>query len=64
MVYVVVVEKPFTPTHAEAEELIALAKKHGRILTVYQSRRRPSNHYSSFRIYDRQSDSTTLCCGY
>ena len=34
----VVVEKPFTPTHAEAEELIALAKKHGRILTVYQSK--------------------------
>lgn len=34
----VVVEKPFTPTHAEAEELIALAKQHGRILTVYQSK--------------------------
>lgn len=35
----VVVEKPFTPTHAEAEELIALAKERGRILTVYQSER-------------------------
>ena len=33
----VVVEKPFTPTHEEANELIALAKKHQRLLTVYQS---------------------------
>ena len=34
----VVVEKPFTPSHKEAEELIALAREKGRILTVYQSR--------------------------
>ena len=33
----VIVEKPFTPTHKEAEELIAIAKKHQRLLTVYQS---------------------------
>jgi len=35
----VVVEKPFTVTSAEAEELIALAKAKNKILTVFQSRR-------------------------
>jgi predicted dehydrogenase len=35
----VVVEKPFTPTSVEAEELVALAKKQGVLLTVYQNRR-------------------------
>jgi len=33
----VVVEKPFTPTHKEAEELVALAKQQGKLLAVYQS---------------------------
>ena len=35
----VVVEKPFTPFSKEASELIAIAKKHDRLLTVYQNRR-------------------------
>ncbi|KAI9830755.1 MAG: hypothetical protein M1819_005420 [Sarea resinae] len=35
----VIVEKPFTPTHQEAQELSALAKKNHRLLTVYQNRR-------------------------
>ncbi len=35
----VVVEKPFTVTSAEADELIALAKSKGKLLTVYQNRR-------------------------
>jgi scyllo-inositol 2-dehydrogenase (NADP+) len=35
----VVVDKPFTTTLQEAHELVALAKKTGRILTVYQDRR-------------------------
>lgn len=35
----VVVDKPFTTTYAEAAELTALAKKHGRLLTVYQNLR-------------------------
>ena len=35
----VVVEKPFTPTSQEAQELIVLAKKKNRLLTVYQNRR-------------------------
>ena len=35
----VVVDKPFTPTYQEASELIALAKQHRRLLTVYQNLR-------------------------
>ena len=35
----VVVDKPFTPTMAEAEQLVALAAKRGRLLTVYHDRR-------------------------
>jgi scyllo-inositol 2-dehydrogenase (NADP+) len=35
----VVVDKPFTNTTAEARELIALAKRKNRVLTVYQDRR-------------------------
>ncbi|RNI31489.1 oxidoreductase [Rufibacter latericius] len=35
----VVVEKPFTPTSAEAGELIQLARQKQRVLTVYQNRR-------------------------
>ena len=35
----VVVDKPFTPTMAEAEELVRLAADRGRLITVYQDRR-------------------------
>ena len=35
----VVVDKPFTTTMAEAEELVELANKLGRLITVYQNRR-------------------------
>jgi predicted dehydrogenase len=35
----VVVDKPFTVRSAEGEELIALARQAGRVLTVYQNRR-------------------------
>jgi predicted dehydrogenase len=35
----VVVDKPFTTTLAEAKELAELARKRGRLLTVYQERR-------------------------
>ncbi len=35
----VVVEKPFTVTTKEADELIALAKKQGKTLSVFQNRR-------------------------
>jgi scyllo-inositol 2-dehydrogenase (NADP+) len=35
----VVVDKPFTPTHGEAAELVELAEQRGRLLTVYQNLR-------------------------
>lgn len=35
----VLVDKPFTPTMGEAIALVQLAKKHGRIVSVYQNRR-------------------------
>lgn len=35
----VVVDKPFTPTFAEAEQLVRLAAERKRLLTVYQDRR-------------------------
>jgi len=35
----VVVDKPFTPTLAEAEELVRLAANRGRLITVFQDRR-------------------------
>jgi len=35
----VVVDKPLTPTMAEAEQLVRLAANRGRLLTVYQDRR-------------------------
>ena len=35
--HLVIVEKPFTPTSKECDELIAISKQHQRLLTVYQS---------------------------
>jgi predicted dehydrogenase len=35
----VVIDKPFAPTYAHAAELVSLAEKHGRLLSVYQNRR-------------------------
>lgn len=35
----VVIDKPFAPTLAEAEELVEIAEQQGRILSVYQNRR-------------------------
>jgi len=35
----VVVDKPFTPTMTEAEQLVAVAARRGRLLTVYHDRR-------------------------
>ena len=39
----VVIEKPFTVTTAEADELIELSKKRKKLLTVFQNRRYDSD---------------------
>lgn len=46
----VVVEKPFTPSSKEARELIAIAKKHGKTLTVYQNRRWDSDFLTVHKL--------------
>src|ERR1700761_1097404 len=48
----VIVEKPFTVTEAEGLELIALAKKMGKKLTSFQSRRFDSDYRTVKRIVD------------
>jgi scyllo-inositol 2-dehydrogenase (NADP+) len=48
----VIVEKPFTPTIAQAEELIALAKKKNVQLSVYQNRRYDSDYKTVKKILD------------
>lgn len=48
----VLVEKPFTPTSPEAEELIALAEAKKRVLTVYQNRRWDSDFRTVREILD------------
>jgi predicted dehydrogenase len=37
LIEIVVVEKPFVPTHKEAEELVGFAQKYNKLLAVYQS---------------------------
>lgn len=46
----VVVEKPFTVTSAEADELIALAESQGKLLTVFQNRRWDSDFKTIVKI--------------
>lgn len=48
----VVVEKPFTVTSEEADELIYLAKKQNKILTVYHNRRWDSDFQTVKRIIE------------
>jgi predicted dehydrogenase len=53
---IVVVEKPFTTTSAEADALIATSKETGKILTVFQNRR----YDSDFRTLQRVLSSGCL----
>src|SRR5215203_446137 len=48
----VIVEKPFTPTVKEGEELIALAKEKNKLLSVYQNRRYDSDYKAVKKIVD------------
>lgn len=48
----VVVDKPFTINTAEAEELIALAQKQGRVLSVFQNRRWDSDFKTVQRVIE------------
>ncbi|MHA6249802.1 oxidoreductase [Pontibacter sp. CAU 1760] len=48
----VVVEKPFTVTSAEADELIALAKSKGKLLTVFHNRRWDSDFKTIQKLLD------------
>lgn len=50
----VVVEKPFTRTEQEAEELISLAKKKKLTLSVYQNRRYDGNYRTVKSILEEQ----------
>jgi predicted dehydrogenase len=48
----VVVDKPFAPTLAESEELVRLAKEHGRLITVYHDRRFDGDFRTIRKIVD------------
>lgn len=50
----VVVEKPFTATVKEGEELIALAKEKNKVLSVYQNRRYDSDYRTVKKILDEK----------
>ncbi|WP_276495969.1 oxidoreductase [Pontibacter litorisediminis] len=50
----VLVDKPFTITSAEAEELIALAKEKDKVLTVYQNRRWDSDFKTVQKLVQSQ----------
>jgi len=51
----VIVEKPFTQSVSEAEELIDLAKKKGLILTVFQSRRLDGDFITIQKLIEKKS---------
>jgi predicted dehydrogenase len=50
----VVVEKPFTVKVNEAEELIALAKKQNKVISVYQNRRYDSDFKTLKKVLDEK----------
>jgi scyllo-inositol 2-dehydrogenase (NADP+) len=50
----VIVEKPFTATVEEGEELIALAKRKNKLLSVYQNRRYDSDYKALKKVVDEK----------
>ena len=50
----VIVEKPFTSTVEEGEELIALSKAKNRLLSVYQNRRYDSDYKAIKKVVDEK----------
>ncbi|ETN36715.1 uncharacterized protein HMPREF1541_08993 [Cyphellophora europaea CBS 101466] len=46
----VIVEKPFVPTSGEAAELISIAQKAGKLLSVYQNRRYDSDYNTVAKV--------------
>ncbi|HKB42810.1 MAG TPA: Gfo/Idh/MocA family oxidoreductase [Chitinophagaceae bacterium] len=50
----VIVEKPFTATTAEADDLIALAKQHNKKISVYQNRRYDSDYKLFKKVLDEK----------
>ena len=51
----VIVEKPFTPSSKEANELIAIAKRHDRLLTVYQNRRWDTDFLTLSKLLEQRT---------
>ncbi len=50
----VLVEKPFTATVAEAEELIELSKKQGKVLSIFQNRRFDSDFMTVKKVVENK----------
>ncbi|MDZ7934511.1 MAG: Gfo/Idh/MocA family oxidoreductase [Emticicia sp.] len=50
----VLVEKPFTATVAEAEELIELSKKQGKVLSIFQNRRFDSDFMTVKKVIENK----------
>jgi predicted dehydrogenase len=57
----VVIDKPFAPTYSEAAELVEIAAKHGRLLSVFQNRRWDGD-FQTLRqlIFERKLGRVTL----
>lgn len=63
MPYLVLLEKPVTPTYAEAKELDILAKSQGVILSAFQNRRWDSDFLTVKKLIDEGKVSPIILCG-
>ena len=57
----VIVEKPFTVTSKEADNLIALSKKYGRTLSAYHNRRWDSDFKTVKRVIESKLLGPAYC---